>query len=105
MLTQTILDIDNERSRQDQMFGGQDHDDAAMTEEKWALLLAREVGLAAPIDGKSRVDIPRFERQMVRVAATAVAALESLRRRAEERAATPTVEPKVAGYYMKGSGV
>ncbi len=94
-----ILDeIQDERDRQDVMFG-QKNDDALLTND-WVAILVRQIGLAAS-DGAA-VDDTRFHRQMVRTAATAVAALEAFRRRHPDHTMTPE---KPAGHSSTSSGV
>ncbi len=74
-MTDAIFDeIRDERRVQDRQWGGPAHDDAR-TRSEWVALLARHVGLAVD-DGEPDVS-DRFRKQMVRVAALAVAALEA----------------------------
>lgn len=85
-------EIATERLVQDSIYGGPEHDDAH-TAEKWVALICRHAGLGID-DGAASLDPVRYRRQLVRVAALAVAALESLDRHGE----------RVAGQYREGSG-
>jgi hypothetical protein len=84
-----------ERRAQDSEWGGPAHDDAH-SEDKWVALLVRHLGLAVN-DGGEAADLARYRRQMVRVAALAVAAVEALDRRKPGRG-------KVAGEHTAGPG-
>jgi hypothetical protein len=57
-----------------------EHDDHNMARE-WIVILARQLGLAAPETGQWPIDNPRWERGMIRIMATAQAALETYYRR------------------------
>ena len=74
-----LAEVSAERDRQQQYYGPA-HDDAH-PDAVWLALLMRHAGLAILDGGVSEAD--RFERQMVRVAAVAVAALSSAARRRE----------------------
>ena len=74
-----LQEVVAERAAQDQEWGGRPHDDGHGVAE-WVALLARHVGLAMN-DGATTEDPVRFRRQMVRVAAVALAALEAFERR------------------------
>ncbi len=93
-MQQRIFDlILQERKVQDLKYGGAAHDDQKDPDD-WVALACRHLGMAAS-DTDMPFDRYRFERQMVRVAALAMAALESLYRRHQP------VE-KVAGDYPSG---
>ncbi len=84
-------EIEQERYRQDKQWGGSNHDDKH-GENDWLVILMRHLGLAANDEAE---EVPeRFRRQLVRVAAIALAALESYDRTHE----------KPAGVYQAGSG-
>lgn len=87
-------EIATERMAQDALGYDRAHDDAH-TPEKWVALICRHAGLAIN-DGAEEVDLVRYRRQLVRVAALAVAALESLDRR--------TGREVVAGAHREGPG-
>lgn len=87
-------EITTERMAQDALGYGPEHDDHH-TSFEWVALIARHAGLGIE-EGARGVDAVRFRRQMVRVAALAVAAVESLDRQAGREA--------VAGEYRQGSG-
>lgn len=83
-------EVAEERARQDALFGGASHDDAH-TPSKWVAILCRHTGLAID-DGSpdgicllnhqlAGYDPARYRRQLVRVAAVAIAALESYERK------------------------
>src|SRR5690349_17719884 len=77
-LERILSEIITERQCQDAMWGP-DHDDAHSPAD-WAGILVRHLGLAMG-DGAS-VDPERFRKQLVRVAAVAVAAVEAIDRKA-----------------------
>jgi hypothetical protein len=70
-------EIDQERKTQDDLWGGSACDDRHRPND-WIAILCRQLGLAASDAGK--IDLFRYRRQLVRLASTAVAALESLDR-------------------------
>ena len=72
-------EINVERQMQDALWGGPQNDDQHSARD-WVAILCRHVGLSMD-DGQIPVDSVRFRRQMVRVAALAVAAIESIDRR------------------------
>lgn len=72
-----IAKVLNERIAQDQQWGGPDHDDTH-TPTDWVAILSRHVGLSAMDAGQ--IDPAIWRRQMIRVAAVAIAALESFDR-------------------------
>lgn len=80
-----LAEVSAERSRQDKLFGGPDHD-AQHTPAEWVSLITRHLGLSVD-DGTISGDPERYRRQMIRVAALAVAALEALERKTELAAA------------------
>lgn len=80
-------EIIRERMSQDAEHGGPPHDDS-LSENEWIAILARHVGLAA--GDKAEVNAARFRRQMIRVAACAVAAVESFDRRHTAGPKTPS---------------
>ncbi len=86
-------EITQERDAQDVLYGGAAHDDrhGPFT---WIALLTRHLGLAVDDGGNDSQE--RFRRQMLRVAALAVAALESHDRL--------TGCEQVAGDHERGSG-
>jgi hypothetical protein len=86
-------EVDRERSTQDALWGGPEWDDEH-SEDGWIALLCRHIGLAVE-DGLAENE-SRFRKQMVRVAALAVAALESYDRLHKE--------DKPAGPISTGSG-
>ena len=88
-------DIETERLAQDSRWGGAARDDSHR-EEDWAALVARHLGLALGESAGVGHDPARFRRQMVRVAALAVAAVESHDRRHGRG--------YVAGRHEPGSG-
>ena len=81
MSTRRILgEVEDERQVQDMRWGGQDHDDGH-TAAEWVALVARHLGLSFN-DGAGEIDRVRFRRQMLRVAALAVACVEAIDRQA-----------------------
>jgi hypothetical protein len=72
-----FAEIDQERKTQDELWGGSDFDGRHRPND-WIAILCRQLGLAASDGGK--IDVYRYRRQLVRLASTAVAALESLDR-------------------------
>lgn len=86
-----LRQIEAERARQDDLWGGAAHDDTHRPSD-WLVILVRHVGLAAYDGSPSDVchkteatggyDVGRYRKQLVRVAAVAVAALEAFDRRA-----------------------
>jgi len=87
-------EIETERQCQDATHGGPPHDDTLHAND-WLAIVMRHLGLAA--GDEAIIDAARYRKQLVRVAAVAVAAVESLDRR--------TGAAKVAGKYQAGSGV
>lgn len=86
MSQESILDeVRQERALQDRLFGGADHDDRHMPNE-WIAILTRHLGLAA--GDAADIDPARFRRQMVRIAALGVAAVEAMDRRGKVAGAT-----------------
>jgi hypothetical protein len=83
-------EVAEERARQDTLFGGATHDDTHRPSD-WVAILTRHVGLATDDGSPAGVcmlnhqvagsDPARWRRQMIRVAAVAVAALESYERK------------------------
>lgn len=95
--TLVMAEICAERARQDGLWGGAEHDDRHSL-ERWLVILVRHVGLAcwdgSPDDvchkseRTAKYDPARYRRELVEVAAVAVAALEAFdRRRAQQAAA------------------
>lgn len=72
-------EIEIERKAQDEVWGGPEHDDD-LTVSDWIALVCKHAGKAFmfPFDGR------KFRRQMIRVAAIAVAAIQSYDRAGEE---------------------
>ena len=81
-------EIQAERERQREEWGGDYHDDQHGPME-WVAILTKHAGSAMPGKLAHRVaSIQRFRTQMVKVAAIAVAAVESIDRRFPKIAAT-----------------
>lgn len=78
-----VEDIRKERTAQDREHGGPEHDDA-LSQWQWVALLTRHVGLAV-CDGAPLANSGRFKRQMVCVAALAIAAIQSMERQEVRR--------------------
>ena len=90
-----ILDeVRNERMVQDEKWGGDRFDDLHSISD-WVALLTRHTGLAVN-DGVTPTD--RFRKQMIRVAALSIAAVESF-----DRKQSKLIEKK-AGEFLAGSG-
>lgn len=68
-------EIDKERTAQDQQWGGEVHDDRHKPED-WCLYIDKQRRLARDAD-----DPIEYEARMIKIAALAVAAMESLLRR------------------------
>lgn len=93
-----LTEVSAERDRQDGMFGGATHDDTH-TATDWVSILVRHLGLAVDDGSPAGVclmndhvagaDPKRYRRQMVRVAAIAVAAVEVWDRKSAEVAFSP----------------
>jgi hypothetical protein len=77
-----IGEVVTERQRQDARWGGAYWDDSHSTND-WLAIMVRHLGLAGN-DGDTMIpsgaDMVRYRRQMIRVAALAVAAVESIDR-------------------------
>jgi len=71
-------DIDSERERQDDKWGGDDHDDN-LSQEFFIQLIKDYAGWARVMLGMDNVQ--KYRRRMIQVAALATAAVESLDRR------------------------
>ncbi len=94
MTIEAILrSIVTERQCQDSKYGGQRCDDMH-TPGCWAQILMRHLGLA--FSDAAEIDPVRYRKQLIRVAATCVAAVESLDRL--------TKRELVAGEHQVGSG-
>lgn len=87
-----FAEINAEREAQDIAHGGPASDDTHSLND-WIAILARHVGLAAS-DGAAE-DRARCRRQLIRVAAVAVAAAEAMDRQSSDM---------VAGKHTPGSG-
>lgn len=87
--------IDTERGRQKLQFSETSED--LLTVPEWGSILARQLGLAMPHTSKDSTPLDLQKRQAVRIAAVAVAWLESLERR-EARAMG------AVGYISQGKG-
>ncbi len=93
-----FVEVAAERARQDALFGGAEHDDQHSVTH-WIAILCRHVGLATDDGSPDNVclldhqlaghDPARYRRQLVRVAAVAIAALESYERKLEQIATPP----------------
>jgi hypothetical protein len=85
-----LAEVSAERTRQDTLFGGAAHDDTHSATD-WIAIIVRHLGLAtddgSPAgiclinDGCAGADPVRYRRQLIRVAAIAVAALETFDRK------------------------
>lgn len=85
--TQVILDILNERARQDEKFGTVEETNHTPTD--WIAILTEELGEAAQAANNNRWSngpIRSYREEMVQVAAVAVAALEDLLAREQAEA-------------------
>ena len=80
-----LIDVDNERKRQDEKWGGANHDDSHEVSD-FVQLIEDYAGWARTMAGMSSYDKAR--RRLIQVAALAVACCESLDR------ATPTETPE-----------
>lgn len=89
-----IQELCDERERQDAQWGGPIHDDQHSAAE-WVALATRQLGLA--VDDGTGQGQERFRRQMLRVAALCMAAIESYDR-------THPPATKVVGDFQAGSG-
>jgi hypothetical protein len=78
-----VEDIRKERTAQDRAHGGPAHDDV-LSQWQWVALLTRHIGLAV-CDGAPLANSGRFKRQMVCVAALAIAAIQSMERQEAQR--------------------
>lgn len=87
-------EVSQERDAQDALWGGPVHDDRNMPED-WMWILIRHFGLEA--DNARELTPERWRRQLVRVCAVAVAAIESHDRL--------TGREVTAGEFQRGSGV
>jgi hypothetical protein len=75
-----LTEITAERHAQDALWGGPGHDDGHSPSD-WIALLARHLGLAVDDGTPNRSDPERRRKQLVRLAALAVAAIEAHDRR------------------------
>jgi hypothetical protein len=71
-----LREITEERGRQDIEFGGPNHDDI-VTRSEWGAIILRHGGLAMGHSAKADNDDEIYRRQLIRVAAIAVAAIQS----------------------------
>jgi len=71
-----VLEVANERARQDEIWGGQDHDDEHNTSDFVDFIRDRLAVVDGAVDSKIK------RRKLVHVAALAVAAIQSLDRKA-----------------------
>jgi hypothetical protein len=79
MTMDRILDeIRRERDRQDEKYGGRDHDDSHHPGD-WCLILAKYLGCAAADTIDAEPDAA-FRGNMIKIAAVAIAAAQSLDR-------------------------
>lgn len=80
-MSKVLVEVETERTRQDEIWGEQNHRPA-----DWLTILMEEVGEAAKHAVETRFDYggdsnySKYRREMVQVAAVAVAAVESLDR-------------------------
>lgn len=86
-------EVETERQCQDSLHGGPPKDDLR-SEQEWISIAVRHLGLASGDEGV--IDPERFRKQMIRVAALCVAAVESV-----DRKQGKSYE---AGVYQQGSG-
>lgn len=77
-----IEKIKEERLRQDQKWGQQDHPPGY-----WTIILMEEVGEVAKDVQKDNID--GYEQEMIQVAAVALSALESLHRQRQQALGSP----------------
>ena len=68
-------EIRKERCRQDEEWGGSNHDDSHKMFD-WIAYLTKHTGKAVLWDGHYKDRIIRFRNQMIRIAALAIAAIE-----------------------------
>jgi hypothetical protein len=68
--------ISRERTRQDEEWGGAEHDDSH-NHQDWVIFISKQIGLALAYRSND------FESRMIKVAALAIAAIESSRRKEE----------------------
>lgn len=97
-----LAEVSAERERQDSLFGGACHDDTHSATD-WVAILIRHLGLAVDDGSPAGVcfmndhcagaDPARYRRQMVRVAAVAVAALETFDRKVGQEAGVLPAAP------------
>lgn len=86
-----LAEVCAERARQDMLYGGAEHDDRHHLSD-WLVILVRHCGLAAwdgspddvchKTEATGKYDPVRYRKELVRVAAVAVAALEAFDRAA-----------------------
>lgn len=86
-------EITTERQCQDAIHGGPEHDDT-LDPNDWIAIMARQLGLACNDGGKLQAE--RYRKQLVRLAATAIAAVEAQDRQ--------TGREVVSGKHQPGSG-
>lgn len=87
-----LSEIEAERRRQDELFGGADHD-SKHSLAQWLVIIMTHVGLAGwdgspddvclPNEATRKYDPERYRKELIRVAAVAVAALEDFERKSE----------------------
>lgn len=98
-----LAEVSAERNRQDGLFGGAAHDDAHSAAD-WVSIIVRHLGLAVDDGSPAGVcmmndhcagaDPVRYRRQLVRVAAVAVAALEVFDRKMAQSEQAPALLPQ-----------
>ena len=76
-------EIRNERAYQDAKWGGQEHDDGVETEDSWVHYITEYANSTGRAEGRA------FRERMIKVAALAVAALESHDRKAARDILSP----------------
>ena len=76
-MSKALVDVEVERARQDAMWGVQDHHPAI-----WMMILGEEVGEAnkAAIENRCGHPLSEYRKELIQVAAVAVAAVECLDR-------------------------
>lgn len=79
MTDKTLQAINKERMRQDEKWGEQNHNPFV-----WLAILGEEYGEACKAALESKGNYPNYRKELIEVAAVAVAALESLDRQEDK---------------------